>query len=178
MSLIKLKYPIGKYARPDNITDVILTQWISDIETLPQRLTDSLQHLNDEQLDTPYRPDGWTVRQLVHHIADSHLNAHTRIRLALTELSPAIRPYDQDEWGKLPDANRLPVSYSLSIINGLHARWAYLLKQLKTDDLLRKWLHPEYGETYDVYDLIGMYAWHGDHHLAQINGLFKQREGW
>ena len=177
MDLQQLKYPIGGYKRPEVITPGIRENWIREIATLPGRLEAALAGWTDEQLDTPYRSGGWTVRQLVHHIADSHLNAHCRIRLALTEDKPTIKPYKQDEWVKLADVQSLPVSYSLDIVRGLHARWAFLLKNLNDNELQRSFVHPEHGTSFTVEGMIGLYAWHGNHHLAHIVELGK-RNGW
>lgn len=177
MELTQLQYPIGQYRQPDPITPEHLQSWTRQIAGLPGRLEAALTGLTDAQLDTPYRPGGWTVRQLVHHIADSHLNACCRVRLALTEDSPNIKPYDQDEWVKLPDAMTLPVGPSLNIIRGVHARWAFLLSNLDGTGFLRSFVHPEYGTVFTIASATGLYAWHGGHHLAHILEL-KKRNGW
>lgn len=176
MSNEKLKFPLGRYRAPNEITEALRSEWISQIATLPGRLETALAQLNDAQLDTPYRPGGWTVRQVVHHLADSHLNAYTRFKLALTELRPTIKPYEQDDWAKLPDTG-LPIGPSLDVLRGLHARWAFLLKNLDEAELARTYLHPEHGKEFSVDVTISMYAHHGDNHLAQITGL-RERNGW
>jgi hypothetical protein len=150
---LHLKYPIGAYKRPEVITDGIRENWIDEIASLPGRLEAALSGWADEQLDTPYRPGGWS---------------------ALTEENPTIKPYNQDEWAELPDVLLLPVSHSFDIIRGLHARWVFLLKRLNASDLQRTLVHPEHGKVFTVEDLIGQYAWHGNHHLAHITELTKR----
>jgi hypothetical protein len=172
-----LKFPIGRYTSPETITATLLKDWLDDLASLPHRLKNVLNGLSDEQLDMPYRPGGWTVRQLVHHLADSHLNAHCRIRLALTENSPTIKPYEQDEWAKLPDVLTMPVNHSLEILSGLHARWVFLIKNLNGQELNKSFVHPEHGKTFSVADMVGMYVHHGNNHLAQIEAL-KKRMDW
>ncbi len=177
MELDKLKYPIGKYLHPAQVDAAIMQDWKERIAALPERLETAVGSLNNEQLDTPYRPGGWTVRQLVHHIADSHQNAHCRVRLTLTEEKPFIKPYDQDAWVALPYLQKLPLQPSLDILRGLHARWAALLDSLSPADFQRQYVHPEYGKTFSLEYVTGMYTWHGDHHLAHITQL-KEREAW
>ncbi|MCB0520843.1 MAG: putative metal-dependent hydrolase [Lewinellaceae bacterium] len=171
MEIEQLKYPIGKYKHPDFVTASMRHDWINRIAALPQKLEAVVQSKTEAQLDTPYRPGGWTVRQVVHHLADSHLNAHCRIRLALTEDHPTIKPYDQDKWAVLEDVKKLPVWPSLHILQGLHARWAFLLNSLDELHFQREFVHPEYGKTYTIDWMTGLYAWHGEHHLAQIANL-------
>jgi hypothetical protein len=176
-SLHSLQYPIGPYQVPEPVTESHLKTWIAEIESLPGLLETALDGMTEEQLDTPYRPGGWTVRQLVHHIADSHINSHCRIRLALTEEKPFIKPYEQDRWVRLADAETMPIHFSLDIIRNIHARWVFLLKSLDESQFKRTFVHPEYGEVYTIEKMTGLYAWHGRHHLAHITGL-KQRNGW
>ncbi|MEK7257648.1 MAG: YfiT family bacillithiol transferase [Bacteroidota bacterium] len=171
-----LQFPIGRYVKPDVFTKSYFETSIADIESLPARLEATLTGWSDEQLDTPYRPGGWTVRQLVHHLADSHINAFVRIHLALTEDNPTIKPYEQDDWVKLPDA-RMPIGVSLDVLRGLHARWAFLLKSLSEEQWKRTFFHPESQKIFAVEEMAGVYAHHGNNHLAQIEGL-KAREGW
>jgi hypothetical protein len=151
-------------------------EWLGEIEATPARLRAAVEGLTEAQLETPYRPGGWTVRQVVHHFADSHLNAYIRFRLALTEKAPTIKPYDQELWAQLPDARTAPVEISLKLLETLHARWVMLLKTLKPEDFARALMHPELGRvTLEKY--LAMYAWHGRHHVAHINGL-RERSGW
>lgn len=169
-----LRFPIGPYQRPDEITRAHLDAWIRSIQNFPARLSAVLTGLSANQLDTPYREGGWTVRQLVHHLADSHLNAYTRFKLGLTEVEPAIKPYDQDTWAQLPDYC-LPVEVSLQLISALHERWVAVLHEVS--DWQRLVYHPEQRKMLSLADLLGQYAWHGAHHLAQITRLIA-REGW
>jgi len=175
MSLLEdLSFPIGPYERPAEITKDHLLDWINSIKTFPERLSKMTAWLTSTQLDTPYRPGGWTVRQLVHHLADSHMNAYLRLKLGLTENKPHIKPYDQDAWAQLPDSN-LPVEVSLQLLTALHQRWIEVLQQVK--DWKRTVYHPELEATLALDDLLSQYAWHGEHHLAHITALIE-REGW
>ena len=176
MNLEKLKYPIGRYQVEDNISKTSIDNWIKEIESLPQRLTDAVKGLKPEQLQTPYRPDGWTVQQVVHHIADSHMNAYIRFKLTLTENKPIVKPYDEKLWAELPDSNMVDINVSLDLIKALHKRWTTLLKQLTATELEKEFLHPESGMK-KLNETICHYAWHGNHHLAQITSL-KQRMNW
>lgn len=172
---MEANYPIGKFQFEGQITKSIIENWINDIEKLPELLRDAVIDLNDDQLDTPYRLEGWTVRQVVHHVADSHLNAYGRFKLALTEDKPIIKPYDQERWAELPDS-ALPVTISLSLLDALHKRWVTLLSTLTPSDFEKTFFHPESGEV-SVGKNIGIYAWHGQHHLAHITSL-RSRKGW
>ncbi|MDZ7637561.1 MAG: putative metal-dependent hydrolase [Bryobacterales bacterium] len=172
----ELRYPVGRFGFDPSSAADQRNGWILDIARLPVDLEGALDSLSDEQLDTPYRPEGWTVRQLVHHIADSHLNAYARIRLALTEDAPLIKSYDEKRWAELPDSLSAPVGPSLQMIEGLHSRWATLLRMMEPEDFQRTLVHPESGPgTIEKYT--GLYAWHGIHHLAHIRNL-KERQGW
>jgi uncharacterized damage-inducible protein DinB len=176
MNLEKLKYPIGRYQVADNFNKTSIDNWIKEIESLPQRLTDAVKELKLDQLRTPYRPDGWTVQQVVHHIADSHMNSYIRFKLSLTEDKPMIKPYDEKLWAELPDSTLTDVSVSLDLIKALHKRWTILLKQLSKEELDKEFLRPESGMK-KLNETICHYAWHGNHHLAQITSL-KQRMNW
>ena len=170
-----LRYPIGPYQhRPGSPADH--AAWIDDIAALPARLREAVAGLDHMQLDTPYRPGGWTVRQVVHHLADSHINSYVRFRLALTEDSPTIKPYDQAAWARLPDALTGGVAVSLTLLESLHDRWVRLLRSLHEKDFARTLYHPEAG-TLDLDYLTGMYAWHCRHHVAHVTEL-RLREGW
>jgi DinB superfamily len=171
-----LRYPIGRYEPPKQVTAVTITEWLRDLEDLPANLKQAVAGLHDRQLDTPYRPGGWTVRQLVHHLPDSHLNSYQRFRLALTEEAPAIKTYNEAAWAELSDAKTAPIEMSLSLLTALHARWITLLRSLNADDLKRTVRHPEWGDiTLDW--MLGQYAWHSRHHVAHITSL-REREGW
>jgi len=171
-----LRYPVGKFDSALPVTAASRTAAIADIAALPTRLRAAVSGLTDAQLDTPYRPDGWTVRQVVHHLADSHLNAYTRARLAITEDNPTIKPYNEKRWSETPDVATTPVEVSLALLENLHKRWVILLRALTVADLERTILHPELGQVkLDRY--LAMYAWHGKHHVAHITSL-RQRNGW
>jgi len=174
--LYNLQYPIGPFEKPSVITPDQFLTYIQQIETLPQRLRWLTEDLMEVQLETPYRPEGWTVRQVVHHLPDSHLNAFIRFKLALTENQPTIRPYDEAAWAKLPDS-KAPVDISLDLLEALHARWTVLLKALSVEDWAKEFIHPEHGTRFRLDETLAMYAWHGNHHLAQIERLVE-REGW
>lgn len=166
------RYPIGKFARPEVISTEQIEKWMDDIRTLPSRLKEVVEGLDHEALNRSYRLDGWTVRQLVHHIADSHLIAFIRVKLALTDNAPTITPYAEEKWAELPDS-QLPIDTSLEMIKNVHERWVYLLKHLSVAQRKRTFIHPESGSV-SIEEIIGLYAWHGNHHLAHIcNALNK-----
>ena len=170
-----LRYPIGKHNVRAPIDAAAVKAAIRDIREMPDRLAAAVAGLNDKQLDTTYRPGGWTVRQVVHHLPDSHVNAYARLKLALTEDVPVIKPYDEGKWAELADA-RLPVESSLGLVRGLHARWASLLEGLSSADFERELMHPEAGK-FSIAQLTGMYGWHSRHHVAHITSL-RTRSGW
>jgi len=160
---------------PAHVTASARTEAIREIAATPEKLREAVKKLNDTQLDTPYREGGWTVRQVVHHVADSHMNAYIRLRLALTEAEPTIKPYEEGAWAKLEDAEHAPVEVSLRLIDPLHERWVRLLRSLKESDFAKTLRHPEHGvRTLDW--LAMLYAWHGRHHTAHITELRKQRD--
>ena len=173
----QIKYPIGKFQMPGEMTEDMLVKWILDIAAFPDRIRSEVQHLGDEQLDTPYRPDGWTIRQVVHHFADSHMNSLTRLKLALTEDSPTIKPYFEARWAELPDSQTMPVEPSLKMIEGIHERWAALLRSLSEDQYKRVFIHPEHGRVFRVDQNAAIYAWHCKHHVAHI-AVTKTRLNW
>lgn len=170
-----LSYPVGKFDRQAPRSAGSRRQAIEDIAAFPVRLREAVAGLTDPQLDTPYRPGGWTVRQLVHHVADSHMNGYFRLKLALTESSPTIKAYDQDQWASLPDS-QLPIAVSLALVDGIHERWTTLWRSLADADFERTFQHPELGAlTLDVH--VHLYGWHSRHHVAHITGL-RAREAW
>lgn len=171
-----LRYPIGRYRPPAEIGKRETLAWIGELEVLPADLRMAVNGLSDDQLDTPYRLGGWTVRQVAHHLSDSHLNSYTRFRLALTEQNPTIKPYAEAAWAELPDAKAAPIEPSLLLLDGLHQRWVMLLRALSDDDLQRTFQHPEHGKVALDWTL-GLYAWHSRHHVAQIVAL-RNRSGW
>ncbi len=170
-----LRYPIGKFSREIEITSELRRQFINEIAKLPKNLKSAVMDLNDERLDTPYRPEGWTIRQTVHHVADSHLNSQIRFKLALTEETPTIRPYFEELWAELGDSF-LPIEPSIKIIEGLHHRWTTLLNSMSDDDFQRKLIHPDSG-VWTLEQMLALYAWHGKHHTAHITKL-RERENW
>ena len=172
-----LRYPIGPFSFDGAMTDAGRAGCVARIAAAPTRLRAAVAGLNDPQLDTPYRPGGWTVRQVVHHVPDSHLNAYVRMRLALTEDTPTIKPYDEKRWAELPDARTLPVDISLGLLEGLHARWVPLLKGIDASQGARQVRHPEHGRLMSLDELVALYAWHGEHHVAHVTSL-RERMRW
>jgi uncharacterized damage-inducible protein DinB len=172
-----LRYPIGEFVPPADLAQSNLEEFFERIESAPKNLRNAVEDLSAAQLDTRYRPEGWTVRQVVHHLPDSHMNAYIRVKLALTEDAPTIRPYFEDRWAKLEDSHKGPIEPPLALFETLHTRWIPLLRNLTPDQLARTYTNPEYGETVSLRTMIATYAWHGDHHIAQIQAL-RDREGW
>ncbi|MRH42542.1 putative metal-dependent hydrolase [Aquibacillus halophilus] len=172
--MIDLRYPIGQFDFKEELSKDKLEGWIEDIEKIPFQLEATVNGLSAEQLDTTYRPGGWTIRQVVHHIADSHLNSYVRFKIALTEDQPTIKPYLEDQWAQLPDYD-LPVGVSLQLLKSVHERWTTLLRSMTISDFERKYNHPETGQTTLGLSL-GLYAWHGYHHHAHITTLKESLE--
>jgi hypothetical protein len=170
-----LRYPIGRFSLPASSVAGVRAAHIQTVRLLPERLCIAIAGLNDARLDTPYREGGWTVRQVVHHLADSHAMAYTRCKLALTEDWPTVNSYDEAAWANLPDST-LPIVVSLTLIEGLHARWAALLESLSDEDFQKGFEHPEYGRV-NLARALAMYDWHSRHHTAHITGL-RARQGW
>jgi hypothetical protein len=173
MSTEHLQYPIGQFSMPESITKEIVSHWIDDIASFPERLRIAVSGLSDEQLEHTYRPGGWTIRQVIHHCADSHMNSFIRFKLALTEDQPTIKPYYEDRWAELPDTNHMSVDSSLKILEGLHLRWTVLLSALTERDYARTFYHPENKKTIRLDENIGIYAWHSNHHLAHVIEAIK-----
>jgi hypothetical protein len=167
-NLEKLKFPIGKFSKPDFISQNDLNNWISDIEIFPTNLMKLTQNLSTEKLNWIYRPDGWTIKQVIHHCADSHINSFVRFKLALTEDLPIIKPYEETKWAELIDGSSDSIMPSLQIVEGVHARWVLLLKTFKEEELKRKLIHPANNKKYFLDEMIGLYAWHCNHHLTHI----------
>ncbi|MEM6288729.1 MAG: YfiT family bacillithiol transferase [Bacteroidota bacterium] len=162
-----LRYPIGLFEAPDPITPDHLGAWIDAIEALPDQMRAAVAGLSDADLDTPYRPGGWTLRQVVHHVPDSHLNSYVRFKWALTEAEPTIKAYDEVGWAELPDVAGTPVEVSLDLLGALHTRWVVLLRSLTEADWQRRFVHPASGPM-PLAEAAGRYAWHGRHHLAHV----------
>ncbi len=170
-----LRFPIGKFDNNVEITSELRKEFVQTIAQLPTTLEKAISNLSDEQFDTPYRPEGWTVRQTVHHIADSHLNSFIRFKLALTEATPTIRPYAEDRWAELADS-RMPIDASLKIIEGVHARWTALLQSMTEADYQKQLNHPDSG-AWTLEKMLALYEWHGRHHTAHITKL-RDRNNW
>ena len=170
-----LRFPIGEFEKNFDAAHGMRDSFINEISTLPLKLEDAVENLDDNKLNTPYRPEGWTVRQVVHHVADSHLNAFCRFKLALTEDNPTIRPYEEADWAKLPDS-KLPIDVSLKIIEGLHARFTVLLENMSDEDFQRSLIHPASG-SWTLEKMLAQYAWHGKHHTAHITKL-REMNNW
>ncbi|WPR70309.1 putative metal-dependent hydrolase [Flavobacterium sp. NG2] len=177
MNIEKLKYPIGKFTAPTNTTKEIVEEYILDIQAFPERLKKEIETLSEAQLDTVYRPGGWTIRQLVNHCADSHMNSLIRFKLALTEDKPTIKPYFEDRWAELIDSKNIDIKPALLILEGLHARWSLLLQSLSNEELKKTFIHPETNKEIRIDENIGIYAWHCNHHLAHIISL-KSTMNW
>jgi uncharacterized damage-inducible protein DinB len=171
-----LRYPVGKLERLTNLDQSQRRAFIEAIAETPARLRSAIAGLSAAQLDTPYRPGGWTVRQVIHHLPDSHMNALVRFKLALTEDQPAIKTYDEARWAELPDAKNAPIETSLALLENLHKRWDLLLRSLTAEQWASKMRHPELG-TVTLDDYLQVYAWHGRHHVAHITAL-RERDGW
>jgi hypothetical protein len=166
-----LRYPIGEFSLPDPITDAQRERWIEEIAEAPAAFRAAVSALAPNQIDTPYRPGGWTVRQVVHHVPDSHLHAYARFKLALTEDNPTIKPYDEARWAELSDSRTLGPEVSLTLLEALHERWAALLRSLRPEDFQRTFVHPEFGRPLTLDEALARYAWHGRHHAAHITSL-------
>lgn len=170
------RYPIGKFDKKINVTPGMRSAFITTIETLPAKLRKEVESLSDEQIDTPYRDGGWTVRQVVHHLPDSHLNSYVRFKLALTEDNPKIKTYEEHLWAELKDTFETPIEVSLSLLESLHKRWTILLRSLTDEQFNRTLQHPEWGNI-NLNTTLALYDWHSKHHLAHITEL-KKRMGW
>jgi hypothetical protein len=170
------RYPIGKFERRDELTGEERRAMIEQIASAPLHMRNAVDGLTPAQLDTPYREGGWTLRQVVHHVPDSHVNAYCRFKLALTEESPTIKPYDEGRWAELADSHDTPIKTSLAMLESLHYRWVCLLRSMKPADFQRQLKHPESGAM-TVDNLLALYAWHGRHHVAHITSTREQR-GW
>jgi hypothetical protein len=170
------RYPIGKFKPASAYSSQDIADFVSRIEALPVKLSDAVTGLNDSQLDTHYREGGWTIRQVIHHIADSHMNAFIRIKWTLTEDSPVIKAYDEKSWAETPETN-LPIAISINLLLALHVKFVALAKRIPQKDLSRYFIHPDTKKEISLGQLLGMYAWHGDHHLAHVTAL-KAKRGW
>ncbi len=177
MELEALQYPIGRFIPSDSYPPEEVRTNIQIISALPSKFINLLGGWTEEQYDTPYRPDGWTVRQLIHHVADSHINAYVRFRLALTEDNPTIKPYKEERWAELPDAKTASVDISLQLMKNVHLRWVLLMNSMDAADLARTYAHPETGRSIRLDEVMALYAWHSEHHYQHAFTL-ADREGW
>lgn len=170
--LESLRFPIGRWQKPTEVTPTERGAMIATLAAFPERLRTRLVDVTDTQLDTPYRLEGWTVRQVVHHCADSHINCLIRIKLSLTEDKPTIKPYAEERWAELPDY-KLPIEHSLRLLESVHARIAYVLTHVQADDWAREYVHPQYGATFTLDQVLSLYAWHCDHHFGHVGLVVK-----
>ncbi|MEM9821806.1 MAG: YfiT family bacillithiol transferase [Bacteroidota bacterium] len=173
----KLRYPIGRFNVKRPISPEQIVGFIQDIAHLPEQVSSTIDGFSEKQLDTTYRPGGWTVRQVVHHLADSHMNSYIRFKLALTEGQPTIKPYEEGRWAELEDGRQAPVELSLQLLTALHQRWTIFLRSLTAEDFEKSFIHPEHGKAVPLDINVALYSWHGRHHLAQILSL-KERMNW
>jgi uncharacterized damage-inducible protein DinB len=172
-----LQYPVGKFDWNTPLSEADYPRFIAEIAEAPGALRSAVAGLSRDQLETRYRPGGWNVMQVVHHVPDSHINAYCRFKLALTEDEPTIKPYDQEKWAELPDSQRVPIDVSLDLLDALHQRWVALLRSMDTADFNRGLRHPEHGRVLTLAQMLALYAWHGRHHVGHITSL-RKREGW
>ncbi len=166
--LDSLRYPIGKFTAPENVTDSDIQKWIADIEELPNMLRNEIGNFTEEMLGTSYKPGGWTARQVIHHVADSHMNAYIRFKLTLTEDLPTIKPYKEALWAELPEAKSSPCEISLDLLDSLHRRFVIMLRKMKKEDYERKFYHPDTKKEMPLKNVLALYSWHGNHHLGHI----------
>lgn len=171
-----LRYPIGKY-EPQPFSEKLKEQWLADIKFLPNAIEAAVHNLDEQQLQTAYREGGWTVHQLVHHVADSHINAYIRFKLGYTENNSTIKPYEEKDWAMLADVKNLPINISITLLYALHQRWHEFLQSFSDEDWQKTLFHPEYKKEFTLWHFLGMYAWHSRHHVAHITAL-RERKGW
>lgn len=177
LELEALRYPIGRYTRPEQYTPQDINNWIKEIEALPMWMDACIENLDADQLHTPYREGGWTIQQVIHHVADSHMNAYIRLKLALTQDNPTILPYNEALWAELPDVELVPVNISVTLLHTLHRRMAAVLKHMTAEQWERTYYHPQYQRQFPLWDMLALYAWHGRHHTEHIRSL-RERRGW
>lgn len=170
---LDLRFPIGEYVIPEKIDQDLLLSWRKVIQDFPSRLSGICQNLDKEQLQWRYRPEGWMIKQVVHHCSDSHMNALIRFKLALTEEKPTIRPYEESRWAELVDSHDDDLSISLSLLDGIHHKWTQVLSSMSAEDMHKRYVHPEYGQEFSMEEVLGNYAWHCDHHFAHIEQALR-----
>lgn len=175
LELEKLKYPIGKFIKPETISKTDVENWIAILESFPLSIENATKNLTSLELNWKYRPEGWTIKQVVHHCADSHMNSFIRFKMALTENFPTVKPYDEASWAIMEDGNLDDISSSIAIIKGLHHRWVVLLKNLSKEELQKEFINPESKKTYSIEGATGLYAWHCEHHLVHIKQALENK---
>lgn len=173
----ELRYPIGRYQKPEAFTPELKRQWLAVLEALPRWMDACIENLDAAQLQEPYRPEGWTVAQVIHHVADSHMNAYVRMKLALTEENPQIKPYDEAAWAQLPDVELVPVNISVTLLHALHRRMVTLLQHIPDADWYRTYYHPDHKRNIPLWEAVAMYAWHSRHHTEHISWV-RERMNW
>ena len=173
----QLQYPIGRYKKPESYTPAQMEEWIRVLEILPSWMDAFIENLDNEQLQTPYREGGWTIQQVVHHVADSHMNAYIRLKLALTENNPTVKPYDEKAWADTADTRLVPVNISTTMLHALHRRMVAVLKNMKADEWDRTYYHPEHKRDFPIWEIVALYAWHSRHHMEHIKQL-RRRMDW
>lgn len=172
-----LRYPVGRFKYDGDRSPTARERHIATLAALPARMREAVRGLSEAQLETPYRDGGWSLRQVAHHVPDSHMNAYVRWKLALTESSPTIVPYDEAAWARLPDVTTVPVGVSLALLEALHTRWVAIIRGMSDADFDRTYVHPEHKRAIPLHEVLAMYAWHSDHHIAHIMRL-RERNGW
>jgi DinB family protein len=172
----QLKYPIGRYQKADSYTPELLKEWISVLQALPSWMDACIENLDEHQLQVPYREGGWTIQQVIHHVADSHMNAYVRVKLALTEDNPTIKPYREAAWAELADTKVVPVNVSVTLIHALHRRLVAVLQHMQPSDWERSYYHPEHERNVPLWEVVGMYAWHSRHHTEHIRRLRERMD--
>lgn len=176
-SLEQLKYPIGRYTKPEAFTTELKEQWLSALRALPSWMDACIENLDEQQLRVPYREGGWNSQQVVHHLADSHINAYVRLKLMLTEDTPTVKPYIETEWAKLPDVEAVPVNVSVTMLHAIHRRMVAMLELIAPEDWERTYFHPEHNRNFPLWEVVALYAWHSRHHMEHIRQL-RERMGW
>ena len=172
-----LQYPIGRYQKPEHYTPEMIKEWINVLQALPSWMDACIENLDAPQLQVPYREGGWTIQQVVHHVADSHINAYIRLKLALTEDNPTVKPYSEKAWAELADVSLVPVNVSVTLLHAIHRRMVAVLQNMQPSDWERTFYHPEHQRSFPVWEMVAMYAWHSRHHTAHITQL-RERMGW
>jgi hypothetical protein len=170
-TLEQLRYPIGRYQTPEMFTAELRQKWMAELQALPSWMDACIENLDEQQLHIPYREGGWTIQQVVHHLADSHMNAYIRLKLALTEDNPTVKPYDEQAWAELADVQVVPVNISVTLLHAIHRRIVALLHAMPEADWQRTYYHPDHKRNFPVWELVALYAWHGRHHMEHIRGL-------